>query len=165
MNIDLVKRFAAFVALLLAQGLVLNNIHLFNCATPFLHVMFVIHFPRNYPRWAILMWSFMLGLCIDVFANTPGVAAASMTGIALLQPYLLELFLPRDSADALVPSMRTIGVASYFWYAAFIVVVYCLLFFTLETFNFFNWQQWAESIGGSVALTLVLVMSMENFRK
>lgn len=42
-----------------------------------------------------------MGLCIDVFANTPGVAAASMTFIGLLQPYLFELFVPRDSADDL----------------------------------------------------------------
>ncbi len=43
----------------------------------------------------------MMGLCVDVFANTPGVAAASMTAVGLLQPYLFELFVPRDSADDL----------------------------------------------------------------
>lgn len=164
MSIDLIKRLVMFVVLLLAQGLVFNHIHLFNCATPLLYIIFVLHFRRNHPRWSVMLWSFTLGLCVDVFANTPGVAAASMTGIGLLQPYLFEMFIPRDSADDLEPSIRTLG-SSYFWYVLIMVIAYCLLFFTLETFNFFNWLQWLECIGGSALLTYVLVFVIENFRK
>lgn len=165
MSIDLVKRFATFVVLVLVQGLVFNHIHLFNCATPLLYIAMVLHFRRNHPRWAVLLWSFMMGLCIDVFANTPGVAAASMTAIGLLQPYLLELFVTRDSAEDLEPSMRTIGVGKYIFYVTVIVLVYNLLFFTLETFNFFNWMQWLMCIGGSSLITLVLILAVENFRQ
>ena len=164
MRIDIVKRWGVFFVLLLVQGLVCNHIHLFHCATPLLYIMFVLHFRRNTPRWQMLLWSFALGLGVDIFANTPGVAAGSMTAIALLQPYLLELFLPRDSSDDLLPGVRTLG-SSYFWYSLIIVVIYCLLFFTLETFNFFNWLQWIECIVGSAALTYVLLMAIENVRK
>lgn len=165
MSIDQVKRIALFVALLLVQALVLNHIHLFDCATPMLYILLVLHFRRNQPRWSALLWSFALGLCVDVFANTPGVAAASMTAMGLVQPYLFELFVPRDSADDLLPSPRTIGVTAYCWYAFIMVFAYCLVFFTLETFNFFNWLQWLECIGGSTVLTYALVMALENFRK
>lgn len=88
MSIDLMKRLGIFVVLVLVQGLVFNHIHLFNCATPLLYIIMVLHFRRNHPRWAVLLWCFMMGLCIDVFANTPGVATASMTLVGLLQPYL-----------------------------------------------------------------------------
>ncbi len=165
MSIDQVKRIALFVALLMVQALVLNHIHLFDCATPMLYILLVLHFRRNQPRWSALLWSFALGLCVDVFANTPGVAAASMTAMGLVQPYLFELFVPRDSADDLQPSPRTIGVTAYCWYAFIMVFAYCLVFFTLETFNFFNWLQWLECIGGSTVLTYALVMVLENFRK
>lgn len=165
MSIDQIKRIALFVVLLLVQGLILNHIHLFDCATPLLYVILVLHFRRNQPRWSALLWSFALGLCVDVFANTPGVAAASMTAIGLMQPYFFELFVPRDSAEDLEPSPRAIGVTSYFWYVFVMVLVYCLLFFTLETFNFFNWVQWLECVFGSTLLTFVLVMVLENFRK
>ena len=165
MSIDQVKRIALFVVLLVVQGLVLNHIHLFDCATPLLYIILVLHFRRNQSRWSALLWSFAMGLCVDVFANTPGVAAASMTLMGLVQPYLFELFVPRDSAEDLLPSPRTIGVTAYFWYAFIMVFAYCLVFFTLETFNFFNWLQWLECIGGSTLLTYVLVMVLENFRK
>lgn len=165
MSIDLMKRLAVFVVLALVQGLVFNHIHLFDCATPLIYIILALHFRRNHPKWAVLLWCFMLGLCIDVFANTPGVAAASMTALGLIQPYLLELFIPRDSADDLQPSARTLGVTSYFWYVTIMVLIYNLLFFTIETFNFFNWIQWLECIGGSSVITLVLILAIENFRK
>ena len=79
MALDLLKRLLFFAILLVAQALVLNHIHLFNCATPLLYVYLVLLFPRNFPKWAILLWSFALGLCVDSFTNTPGVAAGSMT--------------------------------------------------------------------------------------
>ena len=165
MSIDILKRLGIFVVLVLEQGLVFNPLPLFNCAPPLLYIIMVLHFRRNHPRWSVMLWSFMLGLCIDVFANTPGVAAASMTAIGLLQPYLFELFVPRDSAEDLEPSMRTIGVGSYVLYTLIIVLVYNLLFFTIETFNFFNWMQWLLCIVGSSAITMVLIMALESFRK
>ena len=165
MSIEQVRRIALFVVLVLVQGLVLNHIHLFDCATPMLYVIMALHFRRNHSRWSILLWCFALGLCIDVFANTPGVASASMTLIGLVQPYLFELFVPRDSAEDLEPSMHAISVTSFFWYTFIMVLLYCIVFFTLETFNFFNWGQWLECIVGSTVLTFVLIMVIENFRK
>ena len=106
-----------------------------------------------------------MGLLVDVFSNTPGVAAGSMAFIGFIQPYLLELFAPRDSADDLVPSRKTFGGRSFFYYSLTIVFIYCLIFFTLETFNFFNWLQWIFSILGSMVLSLALIYAIENLRK
>ena len=87
------------MVLSLAQVLVFNHIHLFGYATLLLFVYFVVMFPRNYPRWAMLLWSFFLGLFADLFSNTPGIAAASLTLIAFAQPYLLDLFIPREAPE------------------------------------------------------------------
>jgi rod shape-determining protein MreD len=165
MAIDTLKRAALFLTLCLTQVLVLNYIHLFDVATPLLYVYFVIILPRGYPRWASLLWSFALGLSIDVFANTPGVASASMTLIALLQPYLLELFVPRDAVEDLPASAAELGKGKFTMLTVIIVVVYCLSFFTLEAFNFFNWQNWLLCVGGSALLTIVLVLTLENLRR
>ena len=165
MSIDLIKQFAVFIILLLVQGLVFNHIHLFGCATPLLGIILVLHFRRNQPRWSALLWSFCLGIGLDVFANTPGVTAATMTLLGFIQPYLFELFVPRDSAEDLEPSPRTIGLNSFFLYTLILVVLYCLLYFTLESFNFFNWLLWLECVGASALLTVLLVLALENFRK
>ena len=44
------------------------------------------------------------------------------------------------------------------------MVIYCLAFFSLEAFNFYNWVQWLSSIGGSALLTIILILVIENFR-
>ena len=168
MNIETLRSFFTFVVLLLAQVLVLKHIHLLNCATPLLYVYLVLHFRRNYPKWGVLLWSFSLGLMVDIFSNTPGVAAASMTILGALQPVLLNLFIPRDARETgedVIPSMRTMGGSSFVYYALIMVLVYCLLFFTFETFTFFNWLQWLECVLGSYLITMILLLTIENFRK
>lgn len=164
MTTDLVKRITAFAVMCLIQALVFNRIHLFDCATPLLYVYFALVFPRDYPRWAVLVWCFLLGLAIDTFSNTPGVAAASLTLIGLIQPYFLELFVSRDAPEDLSPSVAGLGMLKFSFYAVTLVLIYCLLFFTLETFTFFNWLQWIECVGGSTAITFVLILTIESVR-
>jgi len=165
MNIDFLNRLLLFVVLLLAQALVLNHIHLFGFATPLLYFYFVTSFHRGYPKWGILLWSFLMGLSVDVFSNTPGVAAASMTALALLQPYVFELFIQRDSDADMQPAFYSLGVTRYLYYVILLTLVYCLLFFTIETFTFFNWTQWALSVAGSTVLSVILIVVVENMRK
>lgn len=165
MNISLLKNLLFFLTLLLAQVLVLNHIHLFHAAMPLLYVYFLLPMQRGTPRWAILLWGFALGLSVDCFSNTPGVAAAAMTLVAFVQPYLLELFLSRDSADNLLPSFRSLGWSKYMAYAAILVLLHTLCFFALEAFDFYNLIQWLACTGGSFLLTLLLVLVIENMRK
>lgn len=164
MTVEILKRLLAFVVFCLAQALILNRIHLLGFATPLLYVYFVITFHRGYPKWAILSWSFLLGLCLDMFSNTPGVAAGSMTLIGLLQPYLLETFVPRDSTEDMEVSIKTMGWGKFATFSFLLLLIYTLMFFTLEAFNFFNWLQWLMCICGSTALTYVFILVIENLR-
>lgn len=165
MSIDVLKRVVWFVILCGVQALVLNHIHLFNCATPLLYVYFVVLFPLNYPKWGLLLWSFMLGLVIDMFSNTPGEAAASLTLVGASQPYFFQLFVQRDAPEDIKPSLRTIGPTKFSFYAFTLVLLHCLVFFTLESFNFFNWLQWLECILGSTLITFILIMTIESVKK
>ncbi|MDY6207162.1 MAG: rod shape-determining protein MreD [Prevotella sp.] len=164
MKPDFFKRIGLFVFICLVQALFLNHIHLFDCATPLLYVYFTMLFRRNYARWAMLVWSFLLGLAMDTMNNTPGVASASMTFIAFIQPAIFSLFIQRDSPDDMKPTVRSLGIISYFCYASILIVVYCIVFFSLEAFNFFNWLQWLKCVGGSSVLTLALVFVIESVR-
>ena len=161
MSIELLKRALLFIVLVLAQALVLGRIHLFHCATPLLYVYFVTMFPRNYPKWGVLTWGFMMGLLVDIFSNTPGVAAASLTVIAAIQPYFFSLFVSRDAAEQMEPSLVNIGPTKYSYYIVTLVTIYCLLFFTLEMFNFNNLMEWVICVVGSTLVTLVLIFTFE----
>lgn len=162
MTADIFKRAGLFIAFALAQALILGRIHLFGYATPLLYVYFVLLFPRNYPKWGILLWSFGLGLVVDVFFNTPGVATASMTLLGAIQPYYFELYVSRDAVENLQPSIKNIGWVKYFYYSMVLVVIYCLVFFTLDSFTFYNWVVWLKSVLGSAALTMLMILTFET---
>lgn len=164
MNITFISQIVSGLILLLVQALVLNNVHLFGFATPLLYVYLVVNTGRSIPRWVSLIFAFLFGLCVDVFSNTPGVATCSLTLLAFVQPYLLSLFLPRDSADDFVPSIFTLGVAKYIYYSTILTLLYCIVFYTLEMFNFFNWVLWLECVGGSTIITLLLLIVIDNIR-
>ena len=165
MLFDFLRRLTVMIVLCLAQVLVLNRIQLFHCATPLLYAYFAIIFPRNYPKWAILLWCFSLGVIVDAFSNTPGMAAASMTLIGALQPYLLELFLPRDVDDHMKASAAAMGMGNFMSLATLMILIYCVVFFSIDLFSYFNGLYWLGCVVGSTLLTLILVFTVENIRK
>ncbi len=160
----LVNRLVMFVVLLLAQVLVLNHVWLMNVATPLLYVYFAITFPRNTEKGEVLVWCFILGLLVDIFSNTPGLAAGSLTLIGMIQTYLVELFVPRDSAENLDVSAATLGWGKFSMLSSILILIYCLLFFILEAFNFFDWQLWLLRAVCSAALTMGLMLAIESLR-
>lgn len=159
-----VDRLIMFVLLLLVQMLVLNHVCLFQVATPLLYVFFAITFRRGTPMWMILLWNFSLGLMIDIVYNTPGLAAGCMTLVGFIQPYLLEPLVPRDSAENLKTSASTLGMSKFATLCAIMVTFYCLVFFALESFSFFNWHLWLMRAGGSALITLLLIFAVESIR-
>ena len=160
----LVNRLLMFVVLLLAQVLVLNHVWLLNVATPLLYVYFAVTFPRNTEKGEVLVWCFFLGLLIDIFSNTPGLAAGTLTLIGMTQTYLVELFIPRDSVENLEVSAATLGWGKFSMLSGILTLIYCLLFFILEAFNFFDWQLWILRAVFSTVLTLLLMLAVESVR-
>jgi len=154
-----------FLVLAVLQVLVANHIHLFSFATPLLYVYLVLVMRRGSLRWAMLVWAFSMGLLMDTFNNTPGVASASMTLMALLQPYILERMLVREGEEDLIPSVVTMGQKQFTYYTLTVVSLYCVVFYTLELFNFFNIWVWLGCVLGSTVLTAALILVVESVRR
>lgn len=164
MNRDIIRHIILLFVFVAVQALVLGHIHLFECATPMLYVYFVLLFPRSFPRWLSLSMCFVLGLSVDAFFNTPGVGTASMTLAGFMQPYILSLFLDREDADDFNPSIHSMGWMKYITYGTILVGIFCVVFFALEAFNFFNWIQWLLCVGGSFLLTFLLILTIDYAR-
>ena len=165
MKIELINRLVMFVALFVAQVLILNHVHLLGVGTPLPYVYFAITFRRNFPKWLVLVSCFLLGLLIDVFSNTPGLAASTMTLVALAQTYLIELVAPRDSAEDLEASAKVLGLTKFVTLSALLTLLYCLVFFALEAFNFFDVLLWLARSVISFVLTMVLILAVESVRR
>jgi hypothetical protein len=82
----------------------------------------------------------------------------------MVQTYLVEFFVPRDSVENLDVSAATLGWGKFSTLSGILTLFYCLVFFILEAFNFFDWQLWLMRTICSAALTLVLMLAIESVR-
>lgn len=159
------KYILLIIAFTLAQALVFSRIHIFGVVTPLVYVYYVLLFPRNYPKWLSMVLCFIMGLSVDMFTNTPGLAASAMTFVGMLQPYLLELYLKKEDDNNFLPSIAAMGFTRYLTYACILLLIYCIVFFSLDAFALRHWVEWLESVFGSFLITLLLILTIDSTRK
>lgn len=150
------------VLLLAAQVLVFNHVHLLGYATPLVYVAFLLYFPLNYSRSAILFWAFLMGVGVDVFSNTPGVASGSLSLAALLQPILLHHIAPKDAVENMAPNFHTLGYRYYVRFIALLVIIHHVAAFMLESFSHYDMAYVALSCGCSIVLTTSIIWATEH---
>lgn len=161
----LLSRIGWFLLLLFLQVLVFNHIHIFGYATPMPYVYFLLLLPSSTPRWAYVFTGFLLGMSIDIFSNTPGMAAASMCLSGLLVPPLVSFFSPADREnETFIPSVRSMEWSGFLRLAICSVVINTIAFFCIEYFSFHNWNALLINICGSSVLTFLFIAAMELLR-
>ena len=160
------SRTAWFVLLCLLQALVFNHVHIAGVATPMPYVFFLLVLRSDTPHWVYVACGFLMGLAIDLFTGTPGMAAASLCLTGLLAPWLLRAFTRSDgdADEAFAPSAKTMKWGGFMGYAASLVLVNCIGFFLIETFSFFNWMYLLLATGSSAALSLCFIVAIELIR-
>ncbi len=152
-----------FVALVVAQVIIFNHLFLFNVALPLVFIYFIIKLPVTLGiNWTMTL-SFLLGLTIDIFSDTQGMNALACTIFATLKKPVLRLYFPReeDLTDP-EPSIKSLGLAVYMKYLISMTVVYCVLYFTIESFSFFNPIRLLLRVIGSSALTFSLILGIDS---
>ena len=161
MNSIFFTRLFRLLILLLVQVLVFNNIHLLGYITPLVIGYMVVCMHRGTPRIGVLLWGFVVGLLFDMFSNTAGMASASCTLIAMIQPVLLERLVPRDSAENLTPSFASLGFGNYVFYVFLLMAVLHSCFYLLDAFTLTDWPLTLLSILGGSVLTTLIIICME----
>lgn len=153
------------VFLVALQVLVGNHIHFLNYATPMIYVYALLMLPTNTPHWVQLILGFALGLVVDLFANTPGLSASALLVVALLKPYILQVFAPSErDDDALTPSIKSMEWGGFTRYIVSMIFIYCLIFYNIEAFGFFNFKHITLSVIASTTLSTLIILGFERLR-
>lgn len=161
-----ILRLSLRVLLLLAlQVFVCNNIHFLGYATPLLTCAMLVYFPQQTSRVGMLLWSFVLGLAVDVFSNTPGLCAGSMTFVAMVRPMLLDLQAPKDKDENLVPSFRNMGFWRHVRFVFSLVFAHVASYHLMDSFSFFHLTDLLLSFFSSTIFSFLMVLLLESLRK
>lgn len=165
MIITFIKRLGWFWLLVFVQALILNNVHFFGYATPFLYVYLILTFDANMSRYTLLLWGFALGLAVDVFSNTPGANAAATTLLAFSRPSLLPLFTPRDSAEDFSPGIQSMGTSAFIRYITFALLIHQTALMLLLTFSFAQPSVLLLKVISSTFITGICILGIEWAKK
>ena len=159
MSITFFHRAFRMVLLLAVQLLVMNHIHLFGYGTPLLLAGLTLKFHRGTSRISLLLWGFVMGMFYDMFSNTTGMGMATCTLLSMMQPFLLNLFTPREASAELRPSFLTIGQINYILYVLLTMLIFHAVFYALDAFTISNWILTLTGIStGTLIATMLMVL-------
>lgn len=150
-----------FFILILLQVLVLNRIAIFNYATPFLYIYFIIKLPISLNRNILLLLSFTFGFIIDIFCNTPGINALATTVAAFVQQPLRRVLYATDDYAEQIPSyaaLRNVFIKS----TLVTVLLHHTILILIESLSYVNMSMVVLRILSSTVLTFILIFGLEG---
>ena len=160
---NVIRSFVYFIVFVLLQVLVLNNIYFLRVATPFIYLYFIIKLPVGTSQVNVIFLSFLSGLIVDAFTNTPGMHAAACTLAGFSREILVRFFMGKDLPDGIFPSYKTFHYGGYFGYVLSFVLIHHIALFMIESLTFFDPLFLAFRILASVIMTTLLICTVEAF--
>jgi len=148
-----------FFLLILVQVLVLNNIHLGGYINPYLYVLFILLLPFETPKWLILVFSFLMGIGIDMFSNTMGLHAAACVFMGYCRPFLLKIIAPREGYNfESTPGVKSMNLKWFLTYGGILVLLHHISLFYLEQFSLRDFFSTFLRVILSTFFTLLLII-------
>jgi rod shape-determining protein MreD len=160
---NVIRGICYFALLVMIQVLILNNIHFLRLVTPFLYLYFIVKMPVGFTSTRVTIFSFLLGLIIDIFSNTPGMHAAACTFAGFARPAIIKVLMGDELPDALSPSFKTFGYGGFLRYVLVLVVLHHLTLFIVESLTLFDPLFLLLRIVASVVATMLLICIVELF--
>ncbi len=150
-----------FVILLAVQVLFLDNIHFLSVFIPVIYIYAILRLPSSFSGYAILIISFLTGLTVDIFSNTPGMHTAATTLMGFLRYSILRLFVLKEDFSSKNVDISWLGISVYWKYCLILILIHHITLFTLESFTFLNFGQLLIKIPACALLSMVFILLME----
>ena len=153
-----------FIFLFLLQVFILDNIQFMGYINPMIYVLFILSLPVRFPKWALLILAFIMGLIIDVFSNTAGMHSFALVFAAFLRTPVINIFTSIDEGSNPTPSFHTFGVSAYVKYVVILVLIHHFILFFIESFSFLHLTLLIPKIIISSTVTILLILGLQSFK-
>jgi len=108
-----------------------------------------------------MLISFLLGLIIDIFCNTPGQNAAAAVFAAFLRRPVQLMFFEKEDFEHIIPNLSSLG-ASFMKYASLVVLIHHTVIISISSFSYINFSTIVLRIIFSSILTSILIFAVEG---
>ena len=153
-----------FIFLILLQVFILDNIQFMGYINPMIYVLFILSLPVRFPKWALLILAFIMGLIIDVFSNTAGMHSFALVFADFLRTPVINIFTSIDEGSNPTPSFHTFGVSAYVKYVVILVLIHHFILFFIESFSFLHLTLLIPKIIISSTVTILLILGLQSFK-
>ena len=157
-----------FVVLVFIQVFLLKNINLYNLATPYLYILFILLLPFEIPNLLLFVLAFLTGLTIDAFYDTPGLHASACVLLAFVRVLFISITVQKEGFDnEPEPTLSIMGFRWFLTYAVVLTLSHHFFLFSLEAFHLSEIQYTLSRFVSSSIFTvfLMLVTGLLFFRK
>ena len=125
-----------FAILVFLQVFLLKNLTLYNLSTPYPYILFILLLPFQTPNIVLFVLSFVIGITIDAFYDTPGLHAAACTLLAFGRILFISVTVQKDGFDNEPdPTLDAMGFRWFFMYALILTLIHHFFLFNLEVFR------------------------------
>lgn len=164
MNSAVLVNIVRFILLLAAQIIIFNNIDFMGYVNPFPYILFIILFPVNGNKSALLISSFFLGIVLDLFSNSGGVHAASCLLLAYFRPYIFK-FSFGLSYEYQTVRLNDVLTPERFSFILIAVAIHHLSLFLLEVFQLnFLWDILLRTVMSTAFTIIVCIVLIYIFK-
>lgn len=167
---DLVRNTVRFVLFILVQYYVLFQIRpLHQFVVPYVYFLYVLWLPFSMGRMTLMFVSFVFGLTLDYFTQTPGLHAAACVLIAYVRGFVVNILIPQEGAEQNYrsPSPVSMGWAPYAIYVLVLTLVHHIYLVFLEWLQFGSFLFFLGKVVATTGISLMLILITELlfFRK
>lgn len=126
-----------FIVLLFLQVLLFNNIDFLGYVNPYIYLIFFLDLPISFKTSYSMLLGFVMGLIIDIFANTMGVHTFACVLLCFVRKSWINLLFTsfNTQQDSLNPVR--VGWPSYLKYTVGLIALHHLTIYMLEAFSFY----------------------------
>jgi rod shape-determining protein MreD len=161
---NILKNSVRFVLFLLIQIIILNEVPpLHQFITPYLYFTFLLWLPFGTSRLSLTVVGFLLGYCLDVFTNTPGLHAAAATLIGYVRPSILNLLLAQETSEEVnkEPSVGSMGWGPFLIYITLLTFIHHFYLVLLEWLQFGNFTYFLGKVIATTLMSVLLIFLVE----
>ena len=157
-----------FLVLVFIQVFLLKNITLYNLATPYPYILFILLLPFGTPNLLLFALAFITGLTIDAFYDTPGLNAAACVILTLVRIVFINITVQKDGFDnEPEPTLSIMGFRWFFTYVLTLTLIHHFFLFAIESFSLSELQYTLGRFLLSSVFTvfLILISGLLFFRR
>lgn len=150
----------SFFVYLALQVFIFRHVVLFNTASCFIYVAYLILLPVELNTLVLMGLGFLMGFTVDVFYDSLGMHSSASVLIMYLRNYWLNLNTPQGGYDSNAsPTLAMNGILWFVVYAVSLIFLHHVVLFFIEAggFGIFWFTLW-KALASTILTTFVILI-------